>query len=457
MRSKVFVGALALAAIALVVILAAGAVPIDIGAGLAIASAAAAPALKPEDIGALTKQLGQIEQDMKSSLDTLKKSGETLQAEVKNLGDGTKETKDKVDQALLKHNELAQKHTELAGRLVEVEQGLAKRRPENDNKPAKSLGEMFVENERVKAFNSSTRGSVRVQINRADVMNVTGTVGSNRSQSNSLVETMRVPGVVQPTGDRRMTIRDLLAPGETSQGMVEYVEEAGFTNNAAVVTEGSTKPTSDLTFELKHAPVRTIAHLFKASRQILDDAPALRSYIDARARYGLRLEEEDELLNGDGTGAHIRGLVTQATAFNAQFVVTDKQRIDTIRLAILQVMLAEFPASGIVLHPTDWANIQLLKDGDKRYIIGNPQDGNAPRLWNLPVVETQSLAVTKFLVGAFNMGAQIFDRMEIEVLLSTENSTDFEKNMVTLRAEERLALAVYRPQAFVYGDFDTAT
>jgi HK97 family phage major capsid protein len=203
--------------------------------------------------------------------------------------------------------------------------------------------------------------------------------------------------------------------------------------------------------------VRTIAHLFKASRQILDDAPALRSYIDARARYGLRLEEEDELLNGDGTGAHIKGLIPSATAFNAAFVATLKQRMDTIRLAILQVFLSNFPASGIVLNPTDWAAVQLTKDSTGRYIIGNPQDGNAPRLWNLPVVESLSMPATEFLVGAFDLGAQIFDRMEIEVLLSTENSTDFEKNMITLRAEERLAMAVYRPLAFVHGDFDTAT
>src|SRR6185369_3694311 len=106
---------------------------------------------------------------------------------------------------------------------------------------------------------------------------------------------------------------------------------------------------------------------------------------------------------------------------------------------------------GIVLHPTDWAKMQLTKDSQLRYIIGNPQDGNAPRLWNLPVVETQSLTVDNFLVGAFKMAAQIFDRMEIEILLSTENSTDFEKNMVTIRAEERAALAVYRPEALVTG------
>lgn len=413
--------------------------------------------VKPEDIGAISKQLGDIEAQMKTSLDALKSSGETLQKEVKNLGDGTAETKEKVDQALLKHNELAQKHTDLASRLVEVEQHLAQRRPQNDNGSVKSLGELVVENDGVKKFNSATRGAVRVPLERSDIMNVAGTVGSNKSQANSLVGSMRVPGMVNLTGDRRMTIRDLLAPGTTSQGMVEYVEEAGFTNNAAPVTEGATKPSSDLTFELKTAPVRTIAHIFKASRQILDDAPGLASYINARGEYGLRLKEEDQLLNGAGTGANIKGLIPSATAYNAQFVATDKQRIDTIRLAILQVMLSEFPASGIVLHPTDWAQIQLLKDGDKRYLIGNPQDGNVPRLWNLPVVETQAMTATTFLVGNFNLAAQIFDRMDLEIMLSTENSTDFEKNMVTIRVEERLALAIYRPLALVYGDFDTAT
>lgn len=404
------------------------------------------------------KQVVELATALEKAADEVKLSGEKLQKEVKNLGDGTAETKKAVDDAMLKHNELAQKHGELVGRITEIEQNLAQRRKEQEPELPKSIGQKFVESDAVKKFNSNTRGSVRVQLERADIMNVTGTTGTVTSPANSLVGSMRVPGIVQPTGDRQMTIRDLLAPGQTSTGMVEYVKENVFTNAAAVVTEGATKPSSDITFELATAPVRTIATIFKASRQILDDAPALRSYIDARARYGLRYAEETELLNGDGTGAHIYGLVPQATAFNAAFVQSvDKNRIDTLRLAILQVVLSEFPATGIILNPTDWARIQLLKDQQYRYIIGNPQDGNVPRLWNLPVVETQAMDATEFLVGNFNLAAQIFDRMEIEILLSTENSTDFEKNMVTIRAEERLALAVYRPLALISGDFDTAT
>ncbi|HDS8780199.1 TPA: phage major capsid protein, partial [Klebsiella michiganensis] len=96
--------------------------------------------------------------------------------------------------------------------------------------------------------------------------------------------------------------------------------------------------------------------------------------------------------------------------------------------------------------------IELTKDNEGRYIIAQPVNGSVPRIWGLPVVETQAMAQNNFLTGAFNMAAQIFDRMDIEVLLSTENEDDFIKNMVTIRAEERLALAVYRPEAFVTGN-----
>jgi HK97 family phage major capsid protein len=407
------------------------------------------------------KQVVELAGALEKAADEVKKSGETLQKEVKNLGDGTAETKIKVDDALLKHGELAKQHGELVkkhgdvvSRISEIEQTLAQRRQQSEGGQEKTLGQEFVESEAFKSFQG--KGNVRVELKRKDIMNVTATVGTVTSPSNSLVSALRVPGIVTPP-EQKLTVRDLVAPGQTNSGMVEYAQEVAFTNNAAVVTEGSTKPQSNVTFELKTAPVRTIANYFKASRQILDDAPALRSYIDARGRYGLRLAEESELLNGDGTGAHLKGLVPSATAFNAAFVATLKQSMDTLRLAILQVFQSNFPASGIVLNPLDWAAIQLTKDSTGRYIIGNPADGNTPRLWNLPVVESLSMTATEFLVGNFNMAAQIFDRMDVEVLLSTENDTDFIKNMITIRVEERLALAIYSPLALVHGDFDTAT
>lgn len=357
-------------------------------------------------------------------------------------GQVSAELKEKTDKAL---SELG----DVTTRLSDMEKRAARER-ENGEEEQKSLGDLVVEEATLKEFKSSTQGKLRVTSDRAAITTANTTVGTGRSAGTSLVPGQRVPGIIAPP-NRRMTIRDLLMPGQTSSNSIEYVKETGFTNNANTVAETTAKPYSDITFDMTSTQVRTVAHLFKASRQIMDDAPALRSYIDGRARYGLQFKEEAQLLKGDGTGQNILGIQPQATAFNPAFVPQDATAIDRLRLAILQVVLAEYPATGFVLNPVDWAAIELTKDNEGRYIIANPQGSITPTIWNLPVVSTQSQTLGTFLTGAFDMAAQIFDRMEIEVLLSTENVDDFEKNMVSIRAEERLALAVYRPEAFVTG------
>ncbi|QTK78317.1 phage major capsid protein [Agrobacterium tumefaciens] len=364
-------------------------------------------------------------------------------------GEVSAELKEKTDKAL---SELG----DVTTRLSDMEKRAAREKESGENE-LKSLGDMVIDSADYKAgmLTGASRGSIRVKADRAAITSANTTVGAGRSQGTSLVPGARVPGIFG-LPERTLTIRDLVLPGTTTSSSVEYVKETGFTNNAAPVAEGTQKPYSDLTFDMTSAPVRTIPHLFKASRQILDDAPALRSYIDGRARYGLRFAEENQLLNGSGTGQNLHGLVPQATAFNPAFSVADETGIDRLRLAILQVVLAEYPATAFVLNPIDWTKIELTKDAGGNYIIGNPQGSLTPTLWNLPVVSTQAMAAGEFLTGAFSFAAQIYDRMEIEVLLSSENVDDFEKNMFTIRAEERLAFAVYRPESFVTGDVEGA-
>lgn len=364
-------------------------------------------------------------------------------------GEVSAELKEKTDKAL---SELG----DVTTRLGDLEKRAA-REKDGGVDEQKSLGDLVLENADFKSgrMNSGTRGSLSVKADRAAITSANTTVGAGRSQGTSLVPGARVPGIFG-LPERQLTIRDLVLPGQTASSSIEYVKETGYTNNAAPVAETTAKPYSDLTFDMTSAPVRTIAHLFKASRQILDDAPALRSYIDGRARYGLRFAEENQLLNGSGTGQNIHGLVPQATAFNPAFAAADETAIDRLRLAVLQVVLAEYPATAFVLNPVDWAKIELTKDAGGNYIIGNPQGSLTPTLWNLPVVSTQAMAAGEFLTGAFSFAAQIFDRMEIEVLLSSENVDDFEKNMFTIRAEERLAFAVFRPESFVTGDVEGA-
>ena len=255
-----------------------------------------------------------------------------------------------------------------------------------------------------------------------------------------------------------MTVRDLITPGNMDGNALEYVKETGFTNNAGMVAEGAKKPESSLKFDLVSTTAKVIAHYMKASRQILSDASQLASLIDGRLRYGLAFKEEQQLLNGDGTGQNLLGIIPQATAFAAPFDPAGTEtNIDNIRLAFLQAELAEFPSTGVVMNPIDWARIELLKDTTGRYIIGNPQGIIGASLWNRPVVTTQAITVDKFLAGAFKLGAQLFDRWQARVEVATENEDDFVKNLVTVLAEERLALAVYRPEAFIYGDFGNIT
>jgi HK97 family phage major capsid protein len=202
-------------------------------------------------------------------------------------------------------------------------------------------------------------------------------------------------------------------------------------------------------YALMQSAVVTIAHWIRASRQILDDFAALMSNIDGRLRYGLKLVEENQLLKGSGTGNNLNGIYTQATLYSAPITIPTPTKIDVIRLMILQAELALFPSTGIVLHPSDWAGIQLTKSTIGDYIFSNPQAIATPMLWGLPVVPTQAMTQGTGLTGAFKMGAQVFDREDANVVISTENQDDFIRNMITIRCEERLALAVYRPEAFI--------
>lgn len=400
-------------------------------------------------VAALEKELQGLSTDLKKAADDVKKQAETTQTEIKNLGKLTADTKKSADEALVKHNEIS-------ARLSEVEQKLARRSSEPQGR--KSIGQQFVESDDVKHFLKSKpgRGTASMKLKAIISALTTDADGS----AGDLIVPHRQPGIIAPP-ERRMTIRDLLTPGTTSSNAIQYVKETGFTNAAATVSEtaGAAKPQSDIKFDIVTTAVTTIAHWVIATKQILDDVPQLQSYIDGRLRYGLRYVEENQLLNGGGTGTDLNGIYTQATAYAAPIAPTAAgtlSKIDVIRLAILQAMLAEYPANGIVLHPSDWADIELTKTEDGAYLFANPQGGAEPRLWRLPVIETPSMTVDKFLTGAFRLGAQIFDREDATVELSTEDSDNFRKNLVTIRAEERLALAVYRPEAFIKGAFATA-
>ncbi|MBG7068512.1 phage major capsid protein [Pseudomonas aeruginosa] len=338
-------------------------------------------------------------------------------------------------------------------RLQDLEQKLARRFSANDPSDAKSLGEQFTEDDDFKALAEKGRGVARLRVKA--VTNITSAT-TGTGGVGVAIQPDRVPGIIAGP-DRPFTIRDLIMPGRTGSNAIEFVQESGFQNMAAPVAETLSKPQSDLSFELKTTTVKTIAHWFRASKQVLADIPLLQSYINGRAIYGLKYVEENQILAGDGTGQNLLGLIPQATAFNDALRKAGDTQIDTLRRAILQVRIAEYRASAIALNPIDWADLELSKDSTGQYIWVNVQDGGQQRMWRLPVIDTNAVPEGEFLVGAFNIAAQVFDREDANVEVSTEDGDNFTKNMVTIRAEERLALAVYRPESFIHGEFAAPT
>lgn len=402
----------------------------------------------PEGVAAAVKEMRDLGQKL-ANRDV------EIAAEVKKLAEALaagagKETLDGIKSELQK---LAEGGTALQARLTELEQRAA-RSPANDSR-AKSLGFLATESDEFKAALAKGSG-FKGRASYAVKATITSATNDAAGSAGDLIRPDRLAGIVAPP-DRPLTIRSLLMPGRTSSNAVEYVKETGFTNNAAPVAEAAAKPQSDLKFDIETVSVKTLAHWVLATKQILDDVPQLQSYIDGRLRYGLAYVEESQLLTGDGTGQNILGLIPQATDFDSSRSLGSDTRIDTIRRAMTQVRLAEYRASGIVMHPADWEAIELTKDSTGSYIFANPQGIAGPTLWGRPVIETQAVAEGEFLVGAFNMAAQIFDREDTVVEISTEDSDNFRKNLVTIRAEQRLAMAVFRPEALVHGFFEGPT
>lgn len=376
-----------------------------------------------------------LAKEFKAATDKVKETAEDIKGKMEKGEKLSEKAKETADEALMKFNELKAQYDEL-------EQKLSRRGAEEP--VAKSLGRQMVDSEQYKQLKDDPRGVKNAK------MSVKATTITNAT-AGALVEPQVVGGVITPP-ERKLTIRDLLMPGQTDSSAITYMRETGFTNNAAPqANQGDKKAQSDITFDRKTENVETIAHFIKVAKQILNDASMLASSIDQRLMYGLKLKEEEQLLNGDGLNGNLHGIIPQATAFsNPAAAVTKYTIIDQMRLAMLQAILAEYPASGHVLNPIDWATMELLKDNEGRYIIGQPQGETDPTLWRLPVVETQAIAPTKFLTGAFNMAAQIFDAEDASIEVGFEND-DFTRNLLTILCEERLALAVYRPEAFIYG------
>lgn len=400
---------------------------------------------KDDDIDpkAMVKEFRGLKHDLKEQHDEVRRWTEKAAESIEKTGKIADEVKSGLEEA-------SKKGEALAAKFGELEQLVAKLSANENSGPRyRSLGKEVTEDEKFQAWLKDGGDKSRIRVGVKAITSLTSGDGA----AGDLIVPQRQPGIMRQP-DRQMTIRNLLTVGRTTSNSIEYVQETGFTNNAAPVAEGAQKPESSLEFTLQSTPVRTIAHWIQASKQILQDVPALQSYIDTRMRFGLEIEEETQILSGDGTGQNLLGLIPQATPYDVSRTKAGDTRIDIVRRAMTQVRLAEYRADAIVLHPSDWEEIELTKTDEGAYIWANPRGLLGPTLWGLPVIDTTAVEEGEFLVGNFQMAAMLWDREDAVVDISTEDRDNFIKNMVTIRAEERLALEVSRPEALIYGDFE---
>ena len=176
--------------------------------------------------------------------------------------------------------------------------------------------------------------------------------------------------------------------------------------------------------------------------------------------YGLRLQEDAQILNGDGSGENLTGILQTSGiqsydwSSGATTPVADT-KADAIRRAATLSFLAYYEPTGVVLHPNDWEDIELTKDNEGQYLVAmSVALGGEPRIWRIPVVETPAITEGTALIGAFGTGAQLYDREQASIRISEQHADFFVRNAIVILAEQRLALAVKRPEAFVEVNFD---
>jgi HK97 family phage major capsid protein len=368
---------------------------------------------------------------------------EKAQGELATVGKTAVETKQALDA-------LGKEQLVIAQKLMELEQKQSARKDDEGNKIL-SPGEQFTKAEAYKSYSANgARGRARIEVKNT----VTNAIGNTFSE--------RRPGIVEGAF-RVFTIEDLIASVPTSANAVDWIRENVFTNNAAEVAEGAAKPQSDLTTSVGTMPISTVAHLIKITRQLAMDNAALAAYINRRMVYGVNLRVEQQLIAGNGVAPNLGGLTLAAnrtahgyTAASLTGLGLLNNRFDLIGKMIGDAALADYPADAILVNTADWWTMRLSKDSQGRYLLGDPGSTAAPSLFGLPVVASNAMLSDNVLVGSFMQAATIHNREGVVVDMFDQDENNAQLNLVTIRAERRLALTVEKPAAMRYGDLTPA-
>jgi len=362
--------------------------------------------------------------------------------DIKTTGKIATDTKNALDA-------LGQQQREQAERLLEIEQsGIS--HSQNISGIATGMGQQFTNSETYKGFVAGNSQKARFEVKNNTITGSDITVSPDRKVNIA-------GGAFVP-----MTLEDFLPSLPTTSNAIEFTRELAFTNAAAETAESQTKPESALTFELVQMPVSTVAHWVKISRQLAADAPALAAYINTRMAYGVNRKVETQLGSGDGVSPNISGLLKAGNytphAYTAAALGSVFPKLVLIRSIIADCYALGYMPDAILLNPFDWAGleIELLTTASSGVARFNVNDAGQPMLFGVPIVQSLGVTADSVLIGAFGQAATIHNRQDVMVELSESDSDNFTKNLITVRAERRLALTVDKPSAIIGGDLTPA-
>ncbi len=377
------------------------------------------------------------------ALDSVEKKlnamSEKADGELKTLGKVSADTKAALDA-------IGTEQRVLADRLLQLEQrGSA---PAGDQKSDESWGAQVVKSDSYKAFVSGNSQKARIEVKNT----LTG--------SDANVAPDRKPGII-PGAAPILTLESFLNSLPTTSNAIEFTKEASFTNNAAETAEGGAKPESALTWSLVNMPVSTVAHWIKISRQLAADNAALAAYVNNRMVYGVNRKVESQLVSGDGVAPNISGILDAgnftAHGYADAALGTTLKKLVLIRKIMADSWAAGYPCDACILNPVDWAAIEidLLTTAAGQTRVSYDEMGN-PRLFGMPVIQSVGMPQDSFACGAFRQAYTVYNREGVVVDMSESDSDNFTKNLITIRAERRLALATEVPGAVRGGDLTPA-
>ena len=324
-----------------------------------------------------------------------------------------------------------------------------------EQKGPQTIGEQFANTDAYKAYVEKGVKGVDSQAEFKTTLNTTGYPP----------ESLRAPGILETALRNPDSVIGLFDQIQTSQNAYVYLEETTFDNQAGSIAESgdiSATLESALAFTERTESIRKMATFLPVTDELLADVAGIQGYVNSRLSTMMKLNMDNQLINGDGSAPNLTGVLNKAGINTFDYALPyagELGKLGQIYQAITEIRKDAFvEPDAIVMHPSDWYQIvtsvtDVDTSGSKNplfVVAGGFGADAAPRIWGLRVVPSTVIAEGTMLVGKFGGGdaAQVIMREGVDLAVSDSHSDFFAKNQLAIRLTMRLGFAIYRPTAF---------